>query len=249
MSTGFATVAGLTRIAEIDVDALERNIVALVADKPHTSLCVDARANAYGHGIATVAAAASRAGVSHALVSAESEAAHALAAGLEPVHDQSHGAIAGGFTTLGIPVLSLDVYGFHSLEPVMTVRSELVAVKRIAAGTGVSYGYSFRAAEPTTIGLVSLGYSDGIPRLASNRGVVSIGGRQFPLVGRIAMDQFVVNLGSHGATVGDDVVLWGAASLGHPPIATWASVCERAAADITAGLGSRVSRIVRGGTL
>ena len=247
MSIGSAPAIGLTRVAEIDVEALERNIGILAAANPDTAVCVDARANAYGHGVNNVVAAIATASVSHVLVSTESEAALANAAGLEPVRDVNHSTVAGGFTTSGIPVLSLDVYGFDSLEPVMTVRSEIVAIKKIAAGTGVSYGYSFRAEEATTIGLVSLGYSDGIPRLASNRGIVSIGGIQFPLVGRIAMDQFVVNLGSYSAEIGDEVVLWGAAALGHPTIATWATVCERTAADLTAGLGSRVSRVTRGG--
>ena len=77
----------------------------------------------------------------------------------------------------------------------MTLRAQLVNVKRIAPGAGVSYGWAWNADRATTVGLVPLGYGDGIPRHAGNRAEVGWAGGRAPLRGRICMDQFVVDLG------------------------------------------------------
>ena len=78
----------------------------------------------------------------------------------------------------------------------MRLRSQLVNVKQIPAGAGVSYGLTWTAAAATTVGLVPLGYGDGIPRHASNRAWVGWSGTRVPVRGRICMDQFVVELGA-----------------------------------------------------
>ena len=95
------------------------------------------------------------------------------------------------------------------LVPAMTLRASVAAVRRVPAGAGVSYDYLWRAPEDGNLALVPLGYADGVPRSASGSARVSINGRTYPIVGRIAMDQFVVSVGQDGVDVGDDVVLFG----------------------------------------
>src|SRR5690606_28513030 len=112
------------------------------------------------------------------------------------------------------------------------------------AGAGVSYGYTYRTGSPTTLALVGLGYADGVPRLASNRARVAIGGAPHPLVGRIAMDQVVVDLGDAAATPGDAVALFGDAP-GAPAAADWAGWTGRSALALTAGLAPRIRREAR----
>ena len=96
----------------------------------------------------------------------------------------------------------------------------------------------------TTLALVGLGYADGVPRLASNRASVWIGGGIHPLVGRVAMDQFVVETGDAGVSVGDEAILFGDPALGHPSAIDLAAQTGRSALELTAGIGPRVRRAV-----
>ncbi len=85
------------------------------------------------------------------------------------------------------------------LRPVMRLRSQLANVKAVPAGAGVSYGHVWHAPGPTRLGLVPLGYADGIPRHGGNTAQVAVAGRRAPVRGRICMDQFVVDLGAAAA--------------------------------------------------
>jgi alanine racemase len=223
---------GLRRLATIDADVLARNIAECAA-MCVTVPTVDARADGYGHGLGTVVRAALAAGVPRVRVSTRWEATGVDSLGAVVVHD-------------GSVDLGLGIYGFldDELEASLTLSSELVAVKPVPVGTGVSYGYTHRTTAATTLGLVALGYADGIPRLTSNAAFVSVAGTRRPLVGRIAMDQFVVDLGDSIAHVGDPVVLFGAASNGHPTVRDWANAARRSPADVTTGLGRRITRVV-----
>jgi alanine racemase len=91
----------------------------------------------------------------------------------------------------------------------MTLQTRLAAVRSVGAGQGVSYGHTYVTERPTVLGLVPAGYADGVPRHASNRAEVLVGGRRRPVVGRVCMDQLVVDLGDEGAEPGDAVVLFG----------------------------------------
>ena len=130
------------------------------------------------------------------------------------------------------------------MRPVMTVVGEVVSVKGAPTGSGVSYGYSYRTAGDTTLSLVGLGYADGIPRLASNRASVWVGSGRHPLVGRVAMDQFVVESGADAVAVGDEAVVFGDPALGHPSAGELGELTGRTALEITAGIGARVRRVV-----
>ncbi|WP_067197679.1 alanine racemase [Microbacterium sp. XT11] len=128
------------------------------------------------------------------------------------------------------------------LRPAMTLRGAIAAVRRVPAGTGVSYGYDHRTDRDTTLVLVPFGYADGIPRHASGRLPVSIGGRTFTNVGRIAMDQFVVDVGDTPVSVGDEVVLFGDPTLGVPSAADWADAAGTINYEIVTRIGPRVAR-------
>ena len=128
------------------------------------------------------------------------------------------------------------------LRPAMTLRASIAAVRRVPAGTGVSYGYDHRTDRDTTLVLVPLGYADGVPRQASGRLPVSIGGRRFTNVGRIAMDQFVVDVGDAPVSIGDEVVLFGDPTLGLPSAADWADAAGTINYEIVTRIGARVPR-------
>ncbi|MDD7930745.1 alanine racemase [Microbacterium thalli] len=164
----------------------------------------------------------------------------------------SHAAIALPEARLNCVRLGIAVYGLSpiagresadlGLRPAMTLRTAVAAVRRVPAGQGVSYGYTHRAAAETTLALVPLGYADGVPRHASGRGPVVIGGRRFTVAGRIAMDQFVVDVGDADVAVGDEVVLFGDPTLGEPSAADWADAAETIDYEIVTRIGARVHR-------
>ena len=98
----------------------------------------------------------------------------------------------------------------HGLQPVMTLRSELIAVNMVAAGESIGYGATWITPETMPVGVVAVGYGDGYPRQVPNGTPVLLNGRIVPLVGRVSMDMVCVDLRSQPeATIGDPVVLWG----------------------------------------
>jgi alanine racemase len=130
-----------------------------------------------------------------------------------------------------------------NLTPVMTLESEVIQLKQLRPGDGVSYNHTWVATEDTTVALVPLGYADGIPRAASGRAKVALNGQHFPVVGRIAMDQFVVDLGGYDASLGDTVTVWGNPALGAPHADEWADWAGTIGYEIVTRVGHRVSRI------
>ena len=151
-----------------------------------------------------------------------------------------------GVGLYGLPAAdSIDAAAL-GLRPVMELVGAVAAVRRVPAGSGVSYGFTHRTPRDTSLALVSLGYADGVPRAASNRGRVAIGGRQYPVVGRIAMDQFLVDVGDDAVTVGDRVVLWGDGADGVPSAEDWAAAADTIGYEIVTRVGPRVVRTFRG---
>lgn len=129
------------------------------------------------------------------------------------------------------------------LLPAMTLAARLAHVKGIAAGGRVSYGGTWEADRDTAVGLVPVGYADGIPRAASNVAEVAIDGVRVPVVGRIAMDQFVVDLGAQDLPhVGDDVIVFGPGSRGEWTADEWASAIGTIGYEIVTRIGPRVMR-------
>ncbi|AAT89710.1 alanine racemase [Leifsonia xyli subsp. xyli] len=153
---------------------------------------------------------------------------------------------------LGLAIYGLSPFGAASatelgLRPALTLRARVAAVRRVPAGKGVSYDYTYRTERETTLALVPVGYGDGLPRHASNLGPVSIGGERFRVSGRIAMDQFVVDVGDAPVAVGDEVVLFGDPARGVPGADDWAAAAETINYEIVTRLGGRLRRTFRGG--
>ena len=95
-------------------------------------------------------------------------------------------------------------------SPVLSFYSRVTYVKQIQPGEGVSYGHTFKADSPRAIATVSAGYADGVPRLLSNRGRVIVNGRYAPIVGRVCMDQFMIDVtGLPAVKRGDRVTIIG----------------------------------------
>ncbi len=164
----------------------------------------------------------------------------------------SHAAIALPEARFGCVRLGISIYGLSpfadktsadlGLRPAMTLRAPVAAVRRVPAGQGVSYGYLHRAERETTLALIPLGYADGVPRAASGGAAVRIGGRTFPVAGRIAMDQFVVDVGDTAVAVGDEAVLFGDPTLGDPSVEVWADAADTINYEIVTRIGPRVPR-------
>ena len=154
-----------------------------------------------------------------------------------------------GLAVYGLsPVPALGDPQSFGLTPAMTLSADLAITKQIPAGQGISYGHQYVTSQDTTVGLVPMGYADGIPRNATNVGPLSLGGIRYTVAGRVCMDQFVVDLGSASrAQAGDPVVLFGTGGSGEPTAQDWAEATETISYEIISRIGSRVPRVYVGG--
>jgi alanine racemase len=181
----------------------------------------------------------------------------ARAAGLEPTVRHlanSAGALVVPEARLDLVRVGIAAYGIDpapgiaalagvALRPVMRLRAQLVNVKQIPAGASVSYGWTWTTEAPTTVGLVPLGYGDGIPRHAGNRASVGWSGGRVPIRGRICMDQFVIELGAGQlAQPGEEVIAFGPGDDGEPTANDWAAWCDTIGYEIVTRIGGRVPR-------
>ncbi|MFJ6798667.1 alanine racemase [Streptomyces sp. NPDC091268] len=134
------------------------------------------------------------------------------------------------------------------LRPAMTLKASVALVKDVPAGHGVSYGHHYVTGADTRLALIPAGYADGVPRHASGRGPVLLGGTVRRVAGRVAMDQFVVDLdGDDRVRVGDEAVLFGDARRCEPTAEDWAQAAHTIAYEIVTRIGSRVPRVYRNG--
>lgn len=133
-----------------------------------------------------------------------------------------------GLAVYGLsPVPDLGGPADFGLREAMRVTAPLTLTKSVPAGTGVSYGHTYTTAAPTTLGLVPMGYADGVPRAASNVGPVQVGGRWLRVAGRVCMDQFVLDLGAeYAGGPGDEVVVMGRSGEGEPTAQDWAEATD-----------------------
>ena len=150
-----------------------------------------------------------------------------------------------GIGLYGLPAAEGIDAAALGLRPVMTLAGSIANVRRVDAGAGVSYGFTHRTTKPTTLALVPLGYADGVPRSASDRAEVLIAGTRYPIVGRIAMDQFLVDVGDAEVRIGDEVVLWGDSATGAPNAEEWADWAGTINYEIVTRVGQRVPRVAR----
>ncbi|MFB7245383.1 alanine racemase [Streptomyces populi] len=149
-----------------------------------------------------------------------------------------------GIAVYGIsPSPELGTPADFGLRPVMTLSASLALVKHVPAGHGVSYGHHYVTPGATTLGLVPVGYADGVPRHASGTGPVLIGGKWRTVAGRVAMDQFVVDLGGDEPEPGAVAVLFGPGDGGEPTAEDWARAAGTIAYEIVTRIGTRVPRV------
>ena len=131
-----------------------------------------------------------------------------------------------------------------NLKPAMRLKAKLHLVKAVKAGVSVGYGGTAITKSDTKLGVVTLGYADGIPRNANNLAGVFVGGKRAPLIGRVSMDQFVVDLGSNSlAKTGDEVIVFGDGLGGEYTADEWAKASGTINYEIVTRIGSRVPRI------
>ena len=129
------------------------------------------------------------------------------------------------------------------LKPAMTLRAKLHLVKDVPAGSPVGYGATEITKSDTKLGLVAMGYADGIPRVAKSAGVLAQGQRA-PIIGRISMDQFVVDLGlASSAQSGDWVTVFGPGDSGEYTADDWGGASGSINYEIVTRIGPRVPRI------
>ncbi|MFI2616268.1 alanine racemase [Streptomyces sp. NPDC018584] len=152
--------------------------------------------------------------------------------------------VRAGIATYGVsPSPEVGTPEDFGLRPVMTLTASLAHVKRAPAGHGVSYGHHYVTPGETTLGLIPAGYGDGIPRHASGTAPVLVGGKWRTAAGRVAMDQFVVDLGGDEPEVGAEAVLFGPGGRGEPTAEDWAQAAGTIAYEIVTRIGSRVPRL------
>jgi alanine racemase len=166
--------------------------------------------------------------------------------------------VANGPATLTLPESYLDlvrpggaVYGLCTLpggvpgwlRPAMTVRARLVQVKHVAAGVPVSYGHRYAAQAATTLGLLPLGYNEGIPRLASSApGLMFTRGRRVQIAGTVNLNHVILDLGVGPAEAGDEVVLFGPGDHGEPTAQDWAEALGTISYEIVTRFTGKVPR-------
>jgi alanine racemase len=147
---------------------------------------------------------------------------------------------------VGLASYGLDPAPGHTpdlgLRPAMTVRATLAQAKPIRAGASVSYGHTWTADTATSVGLVPVGYGDGVPRHASNTAQVQVDGKRRTIRGRVCMDQFVVDLDGDLPAPGEDVVLFGDGRHGEPTAQDWAEAADTISYEIVTRIGGRMTR-------
>lgn len=148
---------------------------------------------------------------------------------------------------VGAGLVGIDPSRTTDLRPALTLTAPLVSVRRVRAGTPVGYGHTWLAPQTTWLGLLPLGYADGLPRVTSGRAEVLVRGVRRALVGRLSMDMAVVDLGRAGAGAGDPVTVFGPGDDGEPTVAEWATWADTIEHEIVTGLGHRLHRRVHHG--
>jgi alanine racemase len=149
--------------------------------------------------------------------------------------------IRPGYMLYGNSPMAAPHPNAQTLQPVMTLYSAVISLRDTATGETVGYGASWRAARPSRIATVTIGYGDGYPRLAPNGTPVLVNGHRAPLAGRVSMDMITVDVTDvPGVQVGDRVVLWGEGL----PVGEIASHAGTIGYELTTRMPARTPRVV-----
>jgi len=156
-------------------------------------------------------------------------------------------AVRSGVALYGLQP-SVEWTAPFEIQPVLSLKSLVARVRRLPAGAGIGYGFTYVTKEPATVALAPIGYGDGYHRVLSNQGVVLVGGQRAPLLGRVSMDQIVVDV-SHisGVQMDDEVVLIGRQGTEHIRAEEVARMAGTINYEVTTALLPRVARIFQRG--
>lgn len=197
----------------------------------------DLRRDACGHGLLPVARAVVRAGADRVRVDDEGQVRMLRTEGLE------------ASTTAEPDIDPAALYGFPAESgiadhPVMRLSGRVMSVKLLRRGEAVSYGYTYRTDQDTTAALVTGGYAQAVVRALGNRARVELRGRVHPIVGRVAMDVCVVDLGTPEAVIdeGEEVTFFGGAGPAKDFLAQWSAATGLTPAELACAAGLRATR-------
>lgn len=220
-------------VARVSASAIARNARIAAALIPAGSLAIaDLRADAWGHGAPEVSAELLAAGIDRLIV----DDPPATRAGADARDQAAHAVALDTLTLYGLPGGAADA------TPALRLSGTVLSVKRLLRGEGVSYGYLHRADADTRVALVTGGYAQGVVRELGGRVDVAIAGRRHPIIGRVAMDVCVVDVGEHEVRRGDEVVFFGDPGRGEPSLRDWLDATSLGAAEIVTAIGLRAWR-------
>lgn len=235
-----AEVALLQSAGQIDVVGIFSHLA--VADEPERPE-TDAQVTVFHEAIALANAAGVHPSVRHL--------ANSPATLTRP--DLHFDLVRTGLAVYGLSPLAGRTPASLGLRPAMTLVARVAHCKEVPADQGVSYGLNYRTPAATTLALVPLGYADGVPRVATG-GPVRVNGVTYPVVGRIAMDQMVIDLGEAGlvttgrSLLGAEAVLFGPGDDGEASVDEWADAAGTINYEIVTRISARVPRVYRGET-
>lgn len=154
-------------------------------------------------------------------------------------------AVRPGLSLYGVTPFSGDAGTMpRALRPVMSLVARVVALRRVAAGTAVGYGATWRAPRATTIATVAAGYGDGVPWSLGNRGVVQIGGLRHPIAGRVSMDFTTLDAGESPVSEGDEALFFGVLGEARLPVEEVAALAGTIPYELVVRVGARVPRVI-----
>jgi alanine racemase len=200
-----------------------------------TSIITDSQLRVFNDAVATLAAAGLRPAVVHA--------ANSAALVLRP--DSHFTLVRPGLAIYGMPPVPA-VREKIELTPVMTFKTRVMQIKRVAIGVGIGYGHTFVTRRETTLGILPVGYADGYRRGLQHGGEVLLGGKRAPVVGAVSMDLTEIDLTDMpGAAVGDEVVLWGRSGDEIISVNDVARIAQTISYEMLCTVGRRVARVYR----
>lgn len=235
----------MTGLKQVLVDAArisENAAILLSRSASSQPLAMDVSADAYGHGAVTAARAALAGGATMVVASDVATLADLAEAGIVAY---AVPGLAGADLPGGASIVCGELYGLvrdPELRPAMRVSALVAGIKTIDAGEGVSYGYTYRAAQRTNLALVGMGYADGLDRVASNHSHIWLNGKPRLVAGRVAMNAVMLEMGNDTSTVGAEAVLFGDPRNGEPHVADWAARLGISASEAVVVFGSRIRR-------
>ncbi|WP_349897968.1 alanine racemase [Parafrigoribacterium soli] len=245
--------------ARVDTGALRDNARVLRGAAGAQSLLVDVSADGHGHGAIETVMAALEGGAQWLSVSTVADAVALRESGIRvpiltsfAMHCRAEVPdvfLRGDPAVPELFAAGVSLYGVGPelsrlrLRPAMRVSATVLTTKTIQPGDGVSYGYTFRAEKVTNLAMIAIGYADGLDRRAGNTASVMLGGRPRRIVGRVAMNAAVLDLGADESAPGEEAVVFGGS--GEPSADSWAQSLDITADEVVTVFGQRLTRSYR----